>query len=68
MKNVEWKPELWQPVHIAPNDEMVREMPSPLNSFFDLQRISEMYEVRGILPQAKLVYKDRYIYKDRHET
>lgn len=55
MKNVVWKPELWQTLVIQPSGEKESERPSPVKSFFDDQDLAETYEVRGILPRADLL-------------
>lgn len=59
MKNVVWKPELWQTLVIQPSGEKESEHPSPVKSFFDYQDPAETYEVRGILPRADLTFKDQ---------
>lgn len=59
MKNVVWKPELWQTLVIQPSGGKESEASPPVKSFFDYQDPAETYEVRGILPRADLTFKDQ---------
>ncbi len=60
MKNVLWKPELWIPLDVQQIDEKkVKAGSSPVKSFFDYQDLREAYEVRGILPRARLTFRDQ---------
>lgn len=59
VKNVVWKPELWQTLVIQPCGEKESEVSPPTKSFFDYQDPAETYEVRGILPRADLAFKDQ---------
>lgn len=58
MKNVSWKPELWETLIIQSNCREESEIEPPVKSFFDCQDPAETYEVRGILPREGLVFKD----------
>lgn len=61
MRQVTWKPELWEPLNIRHSSEKEKRYPSTeeVKSFYDYQDLSEAYEVRGILPQAPRIFKDQ---------
>lgn len=59
MKEVLWKPELWEPLVLQEVDEEEMKVSPPPKSFFDYQDPAETYEVRGILPPANVVFKDQ---------
>ena len=60
MSSVQWKPELWVPLHIgkARDGELLEGGVPPVKSFLDSQKPEETYEVRGILPRACITSTD----------
>lgn len=59
MEEVLWKPELWKSLAVKRITFKGGDTTPPVKSFYDYQDPAETYEVRGILPHAKVVFRDQ---------